>query len=221
MKLKLSIAAISLAVSANASANLIANGSFETPDLDDPNTQNTIGGTAWEVFDSIEGWDTRRGSGIEIQNSGTVVTAQHGSQYVELDSHDVDGDPFNDRTNSFMVQEIRGLTFGAEYELSFWYRPRTDNGHDDNGIRVYWGKPWEVVEEVSEQTSETDEWVNYTNTITANGKTMYLGFKAFGKDNTLGGFIDNVSLVAVPEPATIALFGLGLAGLGLSRRKTK
>ncbi len=37
----------------------------------------------------------------------------------------------------------------------------------------------------------------------------------------LDGDIDNVKLTQVPEPATLALMGLGLAGIGYKRHRSK
>lgn len=200
------IFAAAMLSAAGANANLLSNGSFETPDIN----------SGWGVYSSIDGWETAWGNGIEIQTSGTVVNAQDGDQYVELDSH-------GGNSNSAMVQEITGLTVGADYTLSFWYQPRTSQGafnFNDNGIDVYWGNPAEQIDSISNEFRVADtDWTEYVYTLTATDENMILGFVADGLENTLGGFIDNVSLTSVPEPASIAMFGLGLAALGLSRRK--
>ena len=199
------IAGSMLAASANAS--VITNGSFES--------SVGLNNGQWGVFNSIDGWYTSDGSGIEIQRN-TVTTAQDGSQYVELDSH-------NGSSNSSMSQDLFGLTVGQTYQLDFWYKART-GATNDNGINVSWGEspdlsPFTYAFNVDGIAPMP--WTLVTGFLTATAAEMTLTFSATGNENTLGGFIDNVSLKAasVPEPATIALLGLGLLGFASRRRK--
>lgn len=208
--LKITAASLVLAASGAANANLISNGSFEN---------NPLGSGSWSVYSGLPSWNVYQGAGIEVQRSGTVVDAQDGNYYVELDSH-------GDNSNTFITQQVNGLTVGGDYNLSFFYQARTDNGMNDNGIDVYWGGPTEDDVDLifgieNKKASEMNGWEQYILTLQATAETMFVGFNADGKENTLGGFIDNVTLTQAPEPSTLALLGLGLVAFGIRRKATK
>ncbi|MBW3225601.1 MULTISPECIES: DUF642 domain-containing protein [Marinobacter] len=203
-KIKSLGAAIGLAtliLSPVASANLLTNGSFEdSPEL-------TQAGGGWGFFNPtlVSGWGSEDNN-IEIWNSGfNGVDAADGKQFAELNAHPETGIAFT------LFQDIV-TTIGESYNLSFAYRAR--NGQESFNVSA-------ADLDTQIQNTSTSEWTIYSGMFTAQEELTRLMFTSVDPETeTLGNFIDNVSVVAkVPEPGTLALLGLGLAGLGLSRRR--
>lgn len=117
-----------------------------------------------------------------------------------------------------MVQDVY-LGIGA-YILDFYYQPRKP-GDIESTNRIDYG-----IADIAESYvtgALRNGWANVElnfNVLTEGVYSVF--FSAGGRVDTLGGFIDNVSLEAapVPEPSTLLLGG-GLAGLAFYRRKRK
>lgn len=220
------MAVIAVAGAINASA-FVSNGSFEEITglgvAKEGTAGNPITSGQWGVYDEIPGWKTLDGEGIELHYAEVLagVLASDGKKYVELDSHPGAGDS----SNSTMYQAL-ALGTGT-YSLSFDYKPRTDAVQgDDNGIAAYWINglvdPFDIGAVLSSTpitkiaTTAPQDWQTITASFAATGPG-YLVFSAYGTENQLGGFVDNVS---VPDSgSTLALLGLGVLGTAALRRR--
>ena len=196
---KLLIASMLLSASSLANANLIQNGSFE---------ETNQGNGSWSVYNSINGWSTISGPGIEIRNN-VEGTASDGVNFVELDSHN------GGNTNSAMAQTI-ATSAGSLYELLFDYSPRINQPASTNGISVFWNG--NLLSNVTGIGGATNNWLTYQFFVTGTGNDV-LQFLATGTNDSLGGNIDDVQLNAVPVPAAIWLFASAIGLFGFSRRQ--
>ncbi|MEM7782072.1 MAG: Ig-like domain-containing protein, partial [Planctomycetota bacterium] len=163
------------------SPNLVFNSSFE---------DNAINQRGWGVFDSVEGWQTSSGEGIEIQEN-VAGSAADGDSKVELDSHDFGGEALG--SNSSMYQDVP-VESGQTYNLSVQYSPRPGVSAASNGVEVLWnGEVIGVMTADGGGLQDTD-WERHIFEVEATDDTGRIEFRAIGTQDSLGGYIDDVQL---------------------------
>ncbi|MFK7745709.1 MAG: VPLPA-CTERM sorting domain-containing protein [Roseobacter sp.] len=194
-------------------ASTLVNGSFE--DIGN----GTLSNSGWSILEEIPGWDGL--PNIEVQSNPTLrgIDAQDGENYVELDT-DVD---------SGITQDIT-LSVGT-YRLSFFYSPRVDlNATTTNDMFYSVGNsftdllsgtvqggpnldyPWGQWTEVT-GIFDVIETGDFTLSFFATGGSYQSGC------GNCGALIDNVSLAAVPLPASVLFLLASILGLGIMRSR--
>lgn len=194
----LSTALATILVSGTAYATpLLSNGSFEA---------NSQANGSWAIYNSLSGWSAS--PNVELRNN-VAGAAQHGSNYVELDT----------TGNSAIFQNV-STTAGQNYLLTFWYSPRSGVAASSNAINVSWSG-LAVGTVTGAGSGGGNVWQQFSYAVVGTGALTQLRFSAGGTSDSLGGSLDNVALTAVPEPGTTAIFlmGLGLLGWSLSRKQ--
>jgi hypothetical protein len=222
-----------LMATAPAHANLIGNGSFETPTV--PNggfTNFSIGATipSWSVVGSSP-QSVSIVSGA-FQQSGVTFLAQDGNQWLDLT-----GDGSNGAEG---VSQAITTILGHTYKLSYYI------GNTTGGI---FGTTSTVNLSIAERLPQPDplllsfsdtnatvspttlNWLQVMHSFVAVGTSTTFTFLNGdpGGDNSNG--LDNVVLIdegvigggggPITEPASLAVLGVGLAALGYWRRKPR
>ena len=197
------IAGLLLTVSAQASAGLIENGSFES---------NLLSDNSYKTFQSkkVDGWS---GSKIEIWNNYKGVSAFEGDNFIELNSAD---------KKDFSIFQSFSTAADQQYDFGFAYAGRTNKNEmfmveilDDTDSVLF------------SQTIDDhlrNSWQVFEATFTATSDVSTIRFSAdYASTGTLGNFIDGVQVASaqVPEPASVAVFGASVLLLGAARRRQK
>jgi len=193
---------------------LIINGGFELPLVSAPQL--------WDIFDSVAGdWTVEWRNDIpatwgdytrpdpahlELQAGVNGWLSYEGNQYAELDT-DWDGPAgslSNEPASVKIYQDISTIP-GENYNLNFYFSPRPSTAQGDNALEVKWNG--NILGSISQAGSSNNNWSQYNYNFTANTSTTRLEFADLGIANSLGTFLDSVSLRCQPyvEPSTSTL----------------
>ena len=135
----------------------------------------------------------------------------------------LDGDP---NVNGYLTQTINGLAAGTNYVLSFYWaatQMESSSGPTTEQLQASLGNQTQSTSVVSVASGGFQGWYTQTFTFSATTASEVLSFLSVGTPagNPPLALLDGVSLVAAPEPATWALFAVGLGGIAVMAHRRR
>jgi len=197
------------ALPALAETELIANGGFEEPIVGAPEQ--------WDIYitSEVPGWNIewrpdipteynrfqRPDPKLELHAGVNGWLASEGGQYAELDTDwDGPGGSLNNEPASVKIYQDIPTADGEEYTLSFSFSPRPGTPAGDNVLEIWWDGV--MVDSISRAGNSQTDWSDHQYVLTATGPTTRVAFVDMGTANSLGTFLDDVSVIYEEEEPT-------------------
>lgn len=238
------------AMPGNAFAGIIVNGGFDTINGAQLSKLGDLGGAysnpqAWTIGHNGTGTGVGFVFDSSADNSPTGGSQNPGSSTVFLWGPDTSFDPQNNGFyESFsggkfiglmanapgdgLQQTLSGLTSGSLYRVDFEMAGAQiagELGPTTQSLDVYFGTAMQSTSVLNTPQKGFSNWVSQSLTFTAGGATPQLAFVAGGSGNGSVVLLDGVSVTLlstpVPEPGTVAISALAIAGVVVSRLRRR
>ena len=246
MKMKIAAALVAFAalsfghVAKADSINLVTNGNFDQTTYTTNNQFGTpyggqgvtgwTGGSGYQLFffggkaasDSANSqYDSGYDTGLEkFYTVGAGSPTGGSGNFVALDGDASVGG------GGTISQQINNLTIGQTYQVSFTWgagQLQSRSGATIQDMQVSLGGQSFSTASVSVASQGFSGWMQQTFTYTATSTSETLSFLGQGSPTGLPPIValDGISMTAVPEPTSVAIFAIGLAALGFAYRRQR
>ncbi|WP_375329225.1 choice-of-anchor C family protein [Microcystis sp. BLCC-F210] len=183
-------------------ANLVQNGSFETANVNPGASFIGLGAGST----AITGWTVSQGS---IDYIGALWQASNGSRSLDLSGENAGG-----------IKQTFNTTVGKTYRVTFDLAGNPNTSPTIKQMRISAaGSSANFSFDITGKSTTNMGWLSKSWDFTANSTTTTLEFISL-TNSFAGPALDNVSVIAVPEPSSmLGLLSLGVLGIGSALKR--